>query len=160
MLGAIAGDLIGSIYEGSNVKTPDFWPLFDAECRFTDDTVLTVAVADAILTGADYVDKLKEYFWLYPAAGYGGTFFKWAASASRVPYNSWGNGSAMRVERSGVRLRNARRSVGRGEAQRRGHAQSSRRSYGRSICSRGHLSSPNRQEQGRHQGVRPSQVWL
>jgi ADP-ribosylglycohydrolase len=97
MLGAIAGDVIGSIYEGSNIKTPRFFPLFDAECRFTDDTVLTVAVADTILTGADYVDKLKEYFWLYPAAGYGGTFFKWAASASRAPYNSWGNGSAMRV---------------------------------------------------------------
>jgi ADP-ribosylglycohydrolase len=97
MLGAIAGDVIGSIYEGASLKTAHFHPLIDAACRFTDDTVLTVAVADAILTGADYVDKLKEYFWLYPGAGYGGTFLKWAASASRAPYNSWGNGSAMRV---------------------------------------------------------------
>ena len=97
MLGAIAGDVIGSIYEGASLKTERFHPLIDAACRFTDDTVLTVAVADALLTGADYVDKLKEYFRLYPYAGYGGTFFKWAASASRKPYNSWGNGSAMRV---------------------------------------------------------------
>lgn len=97
MLGAIAGDVIGSIYEGANVKTQHFYPLIDAGCRFTDDTVLTVAVADAILTGGDYTHKLKEYFRLYPYAGYGGTFAKWAASASRKPYNSWGNGSAMRV---------------------------------------------------------------
>ncbi len=97
MLGAIAGDVIGSVYEGAGIKTPHFHPLIDAACRFTDDTVLTVAVADAILTGGDYVHKLKEYFRLYPYAGYGGTFARWAASASRKPYNSWGNGSAMRV---------------------------------------------------------------
>ena len=97
MLGAIAGDVIGSVYEGESIKTPHFHPLFDAGCRFTDDSVLTVAVADALLTGADYVDKLKEYFRHYPYAGFGGTFFRWAASASRAPYNSWGNGSAMRV---------------------------------------------------------------
>ena len=97
MLGAIAGDVIGSIYEGASLKTQYFHPLIDAACRFTDDTVLTVAVADAILTGADYIDKLKEYCWLYPYAGYGGTFLRWAVSLSRVPYNSWGNGSAMRV---------------------------------------------------------------
>ena len=97
MLGAIAGDVIGSVYEGADIKTPHFYPLIDAACRFTDDTVLTVAVADAILTGGDYVHKLKEYFRLYPYAGYGGTFVRWAASASREPYNSWGNGSAMRV---------------------------------------------------------------
>ena len=97
MLGAIAGDVIGSIYEGASLKTQYFYPLIDAACRFTDDTVLTVAVADAILTGADYVDKLKEYCWLYPYAGYGGTFLRWAVSLSRAPYKSWGNGSAMRV---------------------------------------------------------------
>ena len=54
-------------------------------------------MADAILTGADYADKLKEYYRLFPYAGYGGKFRKWAASASRAPYRSWGNGSAMRV---------------------------------------------------------------
>ncbi len=52
MLGAIAGDVIGSVYEGRDLKRMDF-PLFDRECRFTDDTVLTVAIADAILSGAD-----------------------------------------------------------------------------------------------------------
>ena len=97
MFGAIAGDVIGSIYEGSNVKTQYFYPLIDDACFFTDDTILTVAVADAILSNANYMDKLKEYFLLFPYAGYGGTFRKWAASGSRKPYNSWGNGSAMRV---------------------------------------------------------------
>jgi ADP-ribosylglycohydrolase len=97
MIGAIAGDIIGSVYEGRNIKTPFFYPLFHECCRPTDDTVLTVALADSILLGADYVDKLKEYFRLYPHAGYGGTFFRWAMSLSRRPYNSWGNGSAMRV---------------------------------------------------------------
>jgi ADP-ribosylglycohydrolase len=97
MLGAIAGDIIGSVYEGRNVKTPDFDPLFHPRCHPTDDTVLSVAVADSILTGADLTDKLKEYFGRYPNAGYGGTFFRWACSFGRAPYNSWGNGSAMRV---------------------------------------------------------------
>ena len=97
MLGAIAGDIIGSVYEAVPIKTPFFYPLFDPRCRPTDDTVLTVALADSILTGADYGDKLREYFRLYPHAGYGGTFVRWAALRCRTPYNSWGNGSAMRV---------------------------------------------------------------
>ncbi len=97
MLGAIAGDIIGSVYEAEALKTPHFYPLFHDEAYFTDDTVLTVALADSILHGADYVDKLKEYFRRYPHAGYGGTFYRWALSLSRKPYNSWGNGSAMRV---------------------------------------------------------------
>jgi ADP-ribosylglycohydrolase len=97
VLGAIAGDIIGSVYEGRNVKTPHFHPLFDLRSRPTDDTVLTVAVADSILHGADLADKFKEYFGRYPHAGYGGTFHKWALSLSRSAYNSWGNGSAMRV---------------------------------------------------------------
>ncbi|MDQ7785539.1 MAG: ADP-ribosylglycohydrolase family protein [Desulfomonilaceae bacterium] len=96
MLGAIAGDIIGSVYEGSGIKTTDF-PLFHTNCRFTDDTVLTVAVADSILTGVGYSEKLKEYYRYYPWAGYGGTFQVWAASEDNEPYNSWGNGSAMRV---------------------------------------------------------------
>ncbi|KMP11156.1 crystallin [Candidatus Nitromaritima sp. SCGC AAA799-A02] len=96
MLGAIAGDIIGSVYEVENIRTTDF-PLFVKESRFTDDTVLTVALADSILHGADYADSLKEYYNFYPQAGYGGSFIGWAASPSREPYNSWGNGSAMRV---------------------------------------------------------------
>src|SRR5262245_1638426 len=96
MLGAIAGDVIGSVHEGSGTKTKEF-PLFTPDSRFTDDTVLTVAVADCLLHGRDYVDGLHEYFHAYPAAGYGGTFFLWAGHRRRQPYQSWGNGSAMRV---------------------------------------------------------------
>ena len=96
MIGAIAGDIIGSVYEWNNIKTTDF-PLFDERCTFTDDTVLTAAVADAILNQADYGEKLKEYYKLYPEQGYGAHFRKWAAHESNRPYNSLGNGSAMRV---------------------------------------------------------------
>ena len=96
MIGAIAGDIIGSVYERHNIRRVDF-PLFDTRCRFTDDTVLTVAVADAILTGSSYGDKLKEYFRYYPDAGYGPGFRRWAASRRITPYYSQGNGSAMRV---------------------------------------------------------------
>jgi ADP-ribosylglycohydrolase len=96
MLGAIAGDVIGSVHEGARTKTNDF-PLFTPDSRFTDDTVLTVAVADSLLRRRDYVDAFHDYFDAYPTAGYGGTFFWWASSRQRKPYNSWGNGSAMRV---------------------------------------------------------------
>ncbi|HVN22870.1 MAG TPA: ADP-ribosylglycohydrolase family protein [Syntrophorhabdales bacterium] len=96
MVGAIAGDIIGSVYEHHNIRTTDF-PLFGARCTFTDDTVLTVAIADAILSGADYGDKLKEYFRSYPNRGYGLSFREWAPSDSKSPGYSMGNGSAMRV---------------------------------------------------------------
>jgi ADP-ribosylglycohydrolase len=62
MLGAIAGDIIGSVYEANPIKITSFTPLFDERARFTDDTVLTVALADSLLSGADYTDKLHEYF--------------------------------------------------------------------------------------------------
>lgn len=96
MLGAIAGDVIGSIYEVSGLKTKDF-ELLTKRSRFTDDTVLTVAVAEKLLRGGDYVSLFHEYVREYPMAGYGGTFVRWAESGKREPYNSWGNGSAMRV---------------------------------------------------------------
>jgi ADP-ribosylglycohydrolase len=96
MIGAIVGDIVGSIYEGRPIKTTDF-PLFHPHCHPTDDTVLTVALADSILNGTDYVRCLKEYFARYPHVGYGGSFVRWAMSISTSPYNSWGNGSAMRV---------------------------------------------------------------
>ena len=96
MLGAIAGDIIGSRFEANNIKTTEF-ALFNDECRFTDDTVLTVALADSIYYGTDFVDKLKKYYANYPTAGYGARFLQWASSSSRDPYNSFGNGSAMRV---------------------------------------------------------------
>jgi ADP-ribosylglycohydrolase len=96
MLGAIAGDVIGSVHEHTRTKTKDF-PLFTPASTFTDDTVLTVAVAEALLHRRDYVDVLHDYFHLYPNAGYGGTFMLWATTRRREPYQSWGNGSAMRV---------------------------------------------------------------
>jgi len=96
MLGAIAGDVIGSSYEWRRTKRQDF-SLFTPHSRFTDDTVLTVALADCILHGKDYAITFKEYGRRYPNAGYGGMFLGWLASESLAPYNSFGNGSAMRV---------------------------------------------------------------
>ena len=96
MLGAIAGDIIGSVYEFHNTRQADF-PLFSTDSRFTDDTVLTCAIADALLSGVSYQDKLKEYFLLFPNAGYGAQFMRWCFQKDAKPYNSYGNGSAMRV---------------------------------------------------------------
>lgn len=96
MYGAIAGDIIGSPFETFNIKTTGF-ELFRSESSFTDDTVLTVAIADALLNKADYTKKLQEYGRKYPNAGYGKAFYKWLFSDNPQPYNSWGNGSAMRV---------------------------------------------------------------
>jgi ADP-ribosylglycohydrolase len=96
MLGAIAGDIIGSVHEGTGTKHVDF-PLFVQGSRFTDDTVLTVAVADCLMTGSPYVDKFHEYTREYPNSGYGLSFIHWVLAGRREPYNSWGNGSAMRV---------------------------------------------------------------
>ena len=96
MFGAIAGDVIGSVYEHYQIKTSDF-PLFHRGCRFTDDTVLTVAIAHAILEQTDYASALKAFGRRYPDAGYGGSFYRWIFEPGVQPYNSWGNGSAMRV---------------------------------------------------------------
>ncbi len=97
MLGAIAGDIIGSVFEFTNVKPDLDFTLFVKDSEFTDDTVLTVALADSILNDISYLDKLRHYYRGYPDAGYGGMFHKWARSKNPKPYNSWGNGSAMRV---------------------------------------------------------------
>ena len=96
MIGALAGDIIGSVYEHHPIKTKDF-PLFDTRCTFTDDTVLTVAIADAILSGKPYLDSVRRIGRRYPGVGYGGSFICWLHSPDAQPYNSWGNGSAMRV---------------------------------------------------------------
>ncbi|BBB89924.1 MAG TPA: ADP-ribosylglycohydrolase family protein [Methylomusa anaerophila] len=98
MLGAIAGDIIGSVYEWNNIKTKDF-PLFSDQCRFTDDTVLTAAVADSYMNGIRYSDSFVRYYTLYPHAAYGQGFRNWVTQAGggKQPYSSWGNGSAMRV---------------------------------------------------------------
>lgn len=96
MMGAIAGDIVGSVYEGAGIKTTDF-PLFDPRCRPTDDSVLTIAVADAILSGRPYGEAIREFARRHPHAGYGGSFRSWFRHDDAGPYGSWGNGSAMRV---------------------------------------------------------------
>lgn len=96
MIGAIAGDIIGSVFESHPIKTISF-PLFSDASTFTDDTVLSVAVADAILNKVDYAATLKRYGRKYPLAGYGMSFYNWMQSSETKPYYSWGNGSAMRV---------------------------------------------------------------
>jgi len=97
MLGAITGDIIGSVFEWDNHKSTEF-PLFGKRCTFTDDSVLTIAVADAILNKRDYADALRDWARRYPDRGYGGNFGVWAFQKQDTqPYNSWGNGSAMRV---------------------------------------------------------------
>ena len=96
MLGAIAGDIIGSVFEANPIKTTDF-ELFSEWSRFTDDTVLTVATAQALMTGMDYAGAYRTFGRRYPRAGYGGAFMEWMMAEDAPPYNSWGNGSAMRV---------------------------------------------------------------
>lgn len=101
MLGAIAGDVIGSVYEHAGHKSVEF-PLFSRHSRFTDDTVLTVATAEAILTGEDFASSYHTYGNRYPHAGYGGAFRRWLRGETREPYGSWGNGSAMRASPVGL----------------------------------------------------------
>lgn len=96
MIGAIVGDVIGSVYEWRPIKSEDF-PLFDPSSRFTDDTVLTVATADALLSGDPFAAKYREWYRAYPERGYGERFRAWASCEDEPPYGSFGNGSAMRV---------------------------------------------------------------
>jgi ADP-ribosylglycohydrolase len=100
MIGAIAGDIIGSRFEAHPVKHADF-QFFHPHGRFTDDTVLTVAVGHAILYGQTYTDSLQMWARRYPHAGYGGTFYRWIWQEDPQPYGSWGNGSAMRISAVG-----------------------------------------------------------
>jgi len=96
VLGAIVGDIIGSVHEFSATKTKDF-PLLVPRSTFTDDTVLTIAVAEWVLTAGDLVALLHGYTESHPGRGYGSMYRRWASARSREPYNSFGNGSAMRV---------------------------------------------------------------
>lgn len=101
VIGAIAGDIIGSIYEWHNVKTTDF-ELFNKKSSFTDDTVLTMAVVESLLYGEDFSQTIWAYGRKYEGRGYGSAFKKWLQSDLRQPYGSYGNGSAMRVSGVGV----------------------------------------------------------
>lgn len=96
MLGAIVGDIIGSRFEFHPIKSCDF-ELFAPECHFTDDTVLTLATANALLEQRPYDENYHDFYHRYPQAGYGQRFSRWAASNLDLPCNSFGNGAAMRV---------------------------------------------------------------
>ncbi|MEW6490879.1 MAG: ADP-ribosylglycohydrolase family protein [Thermodesulfobacteriota bacterium] len=96
MIGAIAGDIIGSAYEFAPTKREDF-PLFGDLSTFTDDTVLTVATADALLGGRDYAEVYRAWGCRYPDQSYGSLFRQWLRADDPRPYGSYGNGSAMRV---------------------------------------------------------------
>lgn len=98
MLGAIIGDIVGSRFEFNNTNNYNF-ELFTEESTFTDDTICTIAIADAITNGKSYKDGLLEWCrkYPYPKGAYGGSFARWIASSDPQPYNSFGNGSAMRV---------------------------------------------------------------
>ena len=112
MFGAVIGDIVGSIYEFDNIRTKDF-PLFGKKCAFTDDSIMTLAVANALLETGDVRDEtvlkdacirnMKELGGKYPwpMGGYGGRFSRWLRSDESEPYNSWGNGAAMRVSPCG-----------------------------------------------------------
>ena len=117
MIGAIAGDIIGSVHEHAPLKSKEF-ELFHPACRYTDDTVLTVAVAEAAMTGAPYRDALLSWGRRYPKAGYGRGFGKWLRRSDPGSMESLGNGAAMRVaavaylfEGEGAVLEEARRSA-------------------------------------------------
>ncbi len=102
MLGAIIGDIVGSRFEFNNTNKTDF-KLFTSECSFTDDTICTIAIADAILRSVSFEQSLLEWCRKYPnpKGAYGCSFSQWINSKTPTPYGSFGNGSAMRVSPCG-----------------------------------------------------------
>ena len=105
MIGAIIGDVVGSPYEGRSMKFFDYdFPLFNEKSTFTDDTILTVATAKAILEDLPYKDVYLELGRKYRHKGYGSAFQAWLYSNDPQPYNSWGNGSAMRISPIGFHM--------------------------------------------------------
>lgn len=103
MLGAIIGDIIGSVYEFKNLRRKDFEPLFHPEARFTDDTICTVAVADALTRGTDPQTTLIDWCRRYAEnGGWGKRFAEWFMDDNPQPYGSWGNGAAMRISPVGL----------------------------------------------------------
>ena len=108
MIGAIIGDIVGAPYEFNNIRTKEF-PLFSQRSKPTDDSIMTLAVAQALLDTADdpaalsaaAVRRMREFGRRYPQVGYGPTFVRWLVIQDPRPYNSWGNGAAMRVSACG-----------------------------------------------------------
>jgi len=97
MIGAISGDQIGVPFEFNNIDTEDFGPLFSDKSAYSDDTVLTTATADVILNGGSYSEQYLKYAQTYPNRGYGGNFKEMVKRGKLEPYDSYGNGSAMRI---------------------------------------------------------------
>jgi type I restriction enzyme M protein len=112
MIGAIIGDIVGSRFEWRNIKTKEF-EFLSSRCKFTDDSVMSLAVAKALLDcGGDYsklgertVKSMRDVGRPYPNCGYGGMFRRWMYSDNPAPYNSFGNGAAMRVSACGFAAR-------------------------------------------------------
>lgn len=108
MIGAIIGDIVGSRFEWNNIKTKEF-ELFHKTCELTDDSIMSLAICDALLHAkpdksdlpAQAVKSMQRIGRPYPHCGYGGSFFRWMYSDNPQPYNSYGNGSAMRVSGCG-----------------------------------------------------------
>lgn len=98
MVGAILGDIVGSIYEFDNIKTKDF-QLISEDSTYTDDSIMTIAIADWLLHGGILIEVLQSYGEKYPCpmGSYGDRFSVWLRTSNPQPYNSWGNGVAMRV---------------------------------------------------------------
>jgi len=96
MIGAVIGDIVGSVFEFDNLRVLDF-PLFSSASTFTDDSVLTFATASVLLANGDYTATYQDFSRRYQGRGYGGNFWRWIYSDDPKPYNSFGNGSAMRV---------------------------------------------------------------
>lgn len=105
MIGSIIGDIAGSIHEFTGNKDPNV-DLFPPDAEYTDDSILTLATAEALLTGSGYGDMYLTFGqrYPYPCGGYGVRFAEWLRSEDPMPYNSWGNGSAMRVSPIGFAL--------------------------------------------------------
>jgi ADP-ribosylglycohydrolase len=96
LLGSVIGDIVGSVFEWDRIKTKEF-PLFSRRSTFTDDTVMTIATAEAVLKQGAYGEAYHSWGNRYPGMSYGNRFRAWLQSADPKPYGSWGNGSAMRV---------------------------------------------------------------
>lgn len=105
IIGAVIGDVIGSVFERNNIKTTNF-DLFNSKCDYTDDTVLTIAVADCILNNKNFAKTIWEYGRNYRGRGYGGSFRNWLQQDNLKPYGSFGNGSAMRASAVGFAFDN------------------------------------------------------
>jgi ADP-ribosyl-[dinitrogen reductase] hydrolase len=113
MLGTLIGDIVGSAYEFSNFKGKDFAPLFHPKARFTDDTVCTVAVADALVRGADPQTTMIDWCRRYAEnGGWGKRFAEWFMDDHPQPYGSWGNGAAMRIAPVGLLASNEEEVIG------------------------------------------------